>query len=38
MHIDVDHMLALISYYITGFTIHVDMAISIREYEGHYVC
>ena len=38
MHIDVVHMLALISYYITGFTIYVDMVISIREYEGHYVC
>ena len=38
MHIDVDHMLTLISYHITGFTIHVNMVIRFREYEGHYVC
>ena len=38
MHIDDDHMLALISYYTTRFTIHVNIVISIREYEGHYVC
>ena len=38
MHIYVDHMLALISYYTIGFMIHVDMVISICEYEGHYVC
>ena len=38
MYIDDDHMLSLISYYTIGFKIHVDIVISILEYEGHYVC